>query len=118
MPGYLSLDPLHATVLNGTAALQCVNGIITNSATPVGKAQDTLLIGVYIMLGAGPATLTITGLADQTGAARSWLITGQVTLDTPVFFPVPILNDFAAFTFTPSVSNVIVVYTRAFNSGQ
>lgn len=117
MPGYVTSDPLHATVLNGTSALQCVNGIITNTATP-GKAQDTLLAGVYIPLAGAASTLTITGLADQTGTARNWLISGQVTVDSNFVFDPPILNDFGAFTFTPSASNVIVVYTRAFNAGQ
>lgn len=118
MPGYVSSDPVHATVLNGTATLQCVNGIITITAI-AGKAQDTLLMGVYIPLTAvTAATLTITGLADQTGTARSWLLSGQTAVDTNILFEGPILNDFGPFTFTPSVSNVIIVYTRAFNSGQ
>ena len=118
MPGYVTQDPAHGTVLNGTSALQCVNGIITSSATPVGKAQDTLITGVYIPLAATASTLTVTGLADQTGTARSLLISGQITVDTNIIFDPPLLNDFAAFTFTPSASNLIVVFTRAFNSGQ
>jgi hypothetical protein len=116
MPGYVTQDPAHGTVLNGTSTLQCVNGIITNTATP-GKAQDTLITGVYIPLAATASTLTVTGFADQTGTARSLLISGQVTIDTNVVFDPPLLNDFAAFTFTPSASNLIVVFTRAFNSG-
>lgn len=115
MPGYVTQDPSHGTVLNGTSAIQCNNGVLGTSA---GKAQDTLLTGVYIPLAATASTLTIAGLTDQTGTPRNLLISGQTTVDVNVFFDPPILNDAAAFVFTPSASNLIVVFTRAFNSGQ
>lgn len=115
MPGYVSNDPIHATVLNGVATLQCKGGIIGANG---GAANDTLLLGCYIPLAATPSTLTITGLADNTGVARSWIISGLAASDVSVALPAGILNDFAAFTFTPSASNLIIVYTRAFTGGQ
>jgi hypothetical protein len=116
MPGYVSSDPLHATILAGTSALQCKGGVIGTNA---GAANDTLFLGCYIPLHATTATtLTITGLNDNTGTPQSWVISGSTTVDTSFLLPVGILNDAAAYTFTPSVAGVIVVYTRAFSGGQ
>ena len=114
MPGYSSPDPVHATILSGTSTLQCQGGIIGSN---VGAANDTLFMGAYIPLHTPAVTLTITELLDQGGTARSWVITGSTTADTSVSLTAPILNEFGAFTFTPSVSNLIVVYTRAFTGG-
>ena|SRR6266436_4841541 len=116
MPGYVSADPLHATILAGVAALQCKGGII--GANP-GAANDTLFFGCYIPLHATTATtLTITGIADNTGTQQPWVISGSTTIDTSFTLPAGLLNELAAYTFTPSVAGVIVVYTRAFTGGQ
>lgn len=116
MPGYVSSDPLHATILAGVAALQCKAGII---GAAVGQANDTLFLGCYIPLHATTATtLTVTGIADNTGAQQPWVISGSTTVDTIFTLPAGILNELAAYTFTPSVAGAVVVYTRAFVSGQ
>lgn len=114
MPGYAALDYVHATLLNGTAALQCKAGVIGSAA---GVARDTQLMGAYIDLQAGAgATLTITGLGNSATPpiAATWVLDGQITLDLGAIFPWGILNEFAAYTFQASVSNVIWVYTRPF----
>jgi hypothetical protein len=90
---------------------QCRAGIIGVNA---GQAYDTLLYGVYIQFAAGPPTLTVGGLSDNTGAAASLLVSGSTSLDYFWMPPAPILNRFAAFTFTPSVSAKIWVFTRAY----
>lgn len=111
MPGFTSADYVHATLLQGTAALNCKAGIIGGAA---GAARDTEFFGCFISKNAGPATLTITGLNDNTGAAQSWVINGSTTVDTPLNLPWPLLNEFSAFTFQPSVAGAIWVYTRAY----
>jgi hypothetical protein len=115
MPGYVSQDPIHATILAGTSALQCKAGIV--GANP-GVANDTLFFGCYIPLHAATATtLTVTGIDDNTGAPQPWVISGSTTADTPFTLPAGILNDLSAYTFTPSVAGVVVVYTRSFTGG-
>lgn len=114
MPGFVLPDYCHSTLLQGTAALNCNAGIIGGSA---GVARDTLFLGYYIDLGAGPATLTVTGLRDSSNAAQPWVITGQVAIDQYLFFVYPILNEFAAFTFQPSVAAKVWVFTRAYTGG-
>ncbi len=114
MPGYVSEDPIHATILAGTAALSCKGGIIGTAGAP----GDTLFFGCYIPLHAATATtLTVTGIADNTGAQQPWVLTGSTTADTAFTLPAGILNDAAAYTFTPSVAGAVVVYTRAFTGG-
>lgn len=112
MPGFTSADYVHATLLQGVAALNCKAGVIGGAA---GVAKDTLLFGVYIDLNAVTgATLTITGLTDSANAQQPWVLNGQVSTDGLIAFPWPILNEFAAFTFTPSVAGKIWVFTRAY----
>lgn len=112
MPGFVSPDPCHATLLQGTAALSCKGGIIGGSA---GAAKDTLLLGYIIEKNAGPATLTVGGgLADSNGAAQNMLLSGSTTADTEFWFPAPILNEAGAFTFTPSVAGAVWVFTRPY----
>ncbi len=112
MAGFTSIDPCYGTKLAGTSALQCQNGIIGGSA---GQAWDTELFGVYIEFGAGPPSLTIAGLQDNTGAAQNLLITGSTTTDYFWMPPAPIVNSKAAFVFTPSVTLKITVFVRAYN---
>lgn len=112
MPGFTSADYVHATLLQGVAALNCAKGII-GGATP-GAPRDTEFFGCVIAKNAAPATLTVTGLNDSGGAAQSWVINGSTTADTPILLPWPLLNEFAAFTFQPSVAGAIWVYTRAY----
>lgn len=116
MPGFVQLDPGHATILNGTSAVNCAAGILGGSLA--GAARDTVLQGIHLPLHATALTLTIGGLADSTGAAVNWLLSGQTTVDTYFEWPQGILNDFGAFSFTPSVSGLITVLTRAFTGGQ
>jgi hypothetical protein len=114
VPGFVSNDYVHATLLTGTAALNCASGVVGGSA---GKARDTEFFGCYIDLQATTgATLTITGLGNSAvpPIAATWVIDGQITLDQPFFLPWPLLNEFAAYTFQASVSNVVWVYTRAY----
>jgi hypothetical protein len=107
--GFTSVDPCTGVLLAGTALLNCKEGVI---GATVGAAYDTLLFGVYIQFAAGPPTLTIGGMADNTGTAQNLLISGSTTLDYFWMPPSPILNNFAAFTFTPSVTLKIWVFTR------
>lgn len=114
MAGEVALVPVHATLLLGTAALNCANGVV-GSAAP-GVAFDTLWFGYLISLNAvTAATLTVGGaLHNSSGAVAPMLLNGQVTLDVPFWFPEPILNEFGAFTFQPSVTGVIWVFTRPY----
>lgn len=112
MPGFVSLDYAHATLLQGTAALPCDDGIIAVGGD--GTARDTLFIGAYILLNATAVTLTVTGLNDNTGVAASMILTGQTTIDQWFIPPYPILNEFAVFTFQPSVAAKVWVFTRAY----
>lgn len=111
MPGIVLPDYCHATLLQGTAALNCKSGVIGGAA---GSVQDTLFLGYYIDLTATTATtLTVTGLVDSAGVQQPWVINGQITLDQPFFFAYPILNEFAPFTFQPSTAAKVWVFTRA-----
>lgn len=112
MAGYTSTDPVNGVLLQGTSLLNCKGGVIGATA---GGIYDSLLYGVYIQFAAGPPALTIGGMKDNTGAAQNMLISGSVTLDYFWMPPAPILNSFAAFTFTPSVAGKIWVFTRAYN---
>jgi hypothetical protein len=111
LAGYTSTDPIHGTLLVGTSALQCAAGVIGGGA---GAAYDTVLFGVYIPLSATAATVTIAGMSNSSGAAANLLITGETTVDYFWMPPAPILNSFAAFVFTPSATNSIWVFTRAY----
>ena len=113
MPGFSSADWSTFRLLQGTTLLNCVAGVIlaTNNA---GNVMDTLLLGVYIEANATAATLTIGGFRDTAGAAATMLISGSTTVDYFWMPPAPILNEFAAFTFTPSVAGKIFVATRAY----
>lgn len=111
MPGFISADCVHATLLQGVAALNCKAGIIGGAA---GIVRDTEFFGAFLAKNAGPAVLTITGLNDSGGVAQSWVINGSTTQDTSLLLPWPLLNEFAAFTFQPSVAGAIWVYTRAY----
>lgn len=110
MPGFTSLDYIHGTRLVGTAAVAFAKGLPGAG----GVARDSLLFRVYIPLNATAATLTVTGLNDSGGVAASWVINGQTTLDVNLGFDCPLLNEFAGFTFQPSVTNLIWVFTRPF----
>jgi hypothetical protein len=112
MSGSLGLDPVHATLLAGTATLNCAGGIIGGGTA--GVAKDTLLFGAHIATSAGLATLTIAGLRNSAGSPTNWVFTGSTAADVLVELPAPVLNDAAAFTFTPSVANAITVFTRAY----
>jgi hypothetical protein len=111
MAGFSSTEPTQGVILSGTSILQCAAGVI---GTVAGAAYDTVLYGVYIPLNATAATLTIGGLRNSGGTAQNLVITGETTTDYFWMPPVPILNMFAAFTFTPSVTNIIAVFLRAY----
>ena len=109
MAGYTSTDPMSATCLAGTSALQCKGGIIGGAA---GVAFDTVLFGVYIQLNATAASVTIGGMSDSSGAATNMIITGETTVDYFWVPPAPILNRFGPFVFTPSATHLVWVFTR------
>lgn len=114
MPGFVSVDPARGQQLAGIGVIQCVKGILTAAAI-AGAKCDTLLMGVYIPLTAvAGATLTITGMLDNTGAAQPLLISGQVSTDTVWTPPEPILNYDGPFTFQASVAAKIWVFLRAY----
>ena len=105
MAGYTSTDPCHAVRLAVATAVPCKAGILGLTG---GVPLDTALYGVYVQLNATAVTVTIAGLADSAGNAASLLITGETTVDYFWMPPSPILNSFAAFTFTASVAALIV----------
>jgi hypothetical protein len=112
MAGVVDLSPVHATLLQGTSALNCASGIIGGAAA--GIAKDTVLFGYIIGKNATAATLTITGLHDSGATLQPMLLNGSTTADVPFWFPEPILNEFAGFTFQPSVAGLVWVFTRAY----
>jgi hypothetical protein len=111
MAGFVSTEPTAGVILSGTSAIQCAAGIL---GTAAGAAYDTVLYGVYIQQNATAASLTIGGLPNSGGTAQNLVIKGETTADYFWMPPVPILNMFAAYVFTPSVSNVISVFLRAY----
>ncbi len=111
MAGYSSPDYSSLRLLSVTTAVNCAAGIL--GAATVGKARDTFLLGVYVEFNATAPVLTIAGLVDQAGAPGSLVITGNTTIDYFWMPPVPILNEFGAFTFTASVASKIWVALRA-----
>jgi hypothetical protein len=114
MQGFISLAYAHATLLQGTSALNCKSGVIGGSA---GVAQDTLFLGFYIDLTAvAGTTLTVTGMADSSGAQQPMVLNGQITTDTPFIFAYPILNELAPFTFQPSTAAKVWVFTAAYTA--
>jgi hypothetical protein len=111
MPGFFSQEYVHGVRLATAAAINCSNGLLGAS---VGKARDSLLARVFIPLNATAVSVTITGLNDTGGVAASLVLTGQTTVDTTYVFDSPLLNEFAAFTFTASIANLAWVFTRAY----
>jgi hypothetical protein len=112
MSGEIDLSPVHATLLQGTAALNCLAGVI--GGTSGGQAKDTVWYGYIIGKNATAATLTVTGLHDSSATLQSMVLNGSTTADVPFWFPEPILNEFAALTFQPSAAGLIWVFTRAY----
>src|SRR5271170_3770612 len=114
MSGYLDLTTTHLTLLQGTAALNCSAGVIGGAS--VGQTKDTVLYGFIIGLHAATAaTLTVSGaFHDSSNTVQPVTFNGQIALDTPFWFPQPILNEFGPMTFTPSVAGIIMVFTRAY----
>ena len=110
MPGFASLDSVHGALLAGTAAITCKAGVFGTA----GAVRDTELFGVIILKNAGPATLTITGLTDNTGTAQNVVLSGGTAADTPYIFPWPLLNAGAAFSLQPSVTLTCLVFVRAY----
>ncbi len=92
--------PAKTILLAGTSAVT----IGTSSA-----ANDTMLLQVTILKNAGPATATIVGFADNTGAAQNIVLTGSTTIDTTYFFPCGLINGKGALTIQPSVTLTTIV---------
>jgi hypothetical protein len=114
MAGKIGLVTVHATLLQGVAALNCANGVIGGAIA--GVPFDTELYGFLINLTAVTATtLTVTGLHDSSGTLQPLVFNGQITTDTAFWFPEPILNEFAAFTFQPSAAGKVWVFTRQYS---
>jgi hypothetical protein len=112
MSGYSSTDPTTGILLLGNSILQCKAGVIGST---VGNATDTVLFGVYIQMNATAATCTIGGMLNSSGAAANLLISGSTTADYFWMPPAPVLNRSAPFTFTPSITALIWVFTRAYS---
>lgn len=87
-------------LLSGTSAVT-----IANSA----QAGDTMLLSVTILKNAGPATATIAGLQDQTGAAQNIVLTGLTTQDVVYAFPNAMINEKGILQVTPSVTLTVIV---------
>lgn len=113
MPGYSSQPPVHAVLLNGTSAVNFKSGV----AGTAGSAGDTLIYGFHILTNATAVTVTITGFINSAGSNASIVWTGSTTADVIVVFPAPILNEFAAFTATASVTNAVWLYLAPYNGG-
>lgn len=114
MPGFVTADPRRGQQLSGTGVVQCIAGILTNAAI-AGVARDTLLMGVYIQATPVTATTcTIAGMQDNTGAAASMLISGQVATDIYWEPTEPVLNYDAPFTFQASAGGKVWVFLRAY----
>lgn len=97
-------NELQWVVLDGTSAVT-IGG---------GGANDTYLCEVFIMPnGGGAPTATITGFADQLGAAKSIVLTGSTTVDYHWAPAACMVNDAAALTVTPSVDDKVVVGYKA-----
>jgi hypothetical protein len=113
MAGETALVPVHATLLQGVAALNCANGVIGGAVA--GVAFDTEWFGYIISLTAVTATtLTVTGLHDSAASLQPMVLNGQITVDVAFWFPEPILNEFGPFTFQPSAAAKVWVFTRAY----
>lgn len=110
MSGKVGLDYVHATLLQGAAALPCKSGVIGSA----GGARDTEFYGFIILKNAGPATLTVTGMADNTGTQQPVVFSGSTTQDVTVLFQAPIVNEVAPFTFQPSIAATVLLLTRAY----
>lgn len=108
--GYLDVrtaspDP---RVLSGIAAISVAAGVIGQAG---GAANDTQLMQVILLKNAGPATLTIAGFKDQTGAAQNILLSGSSTADTIYNFD-GLQNSAGAMILTPSVTLTAIVSVR------
>jgi hypothetical protein len=96
-------------LLHVTTAVTVAAGNISSTGAAVGAIGDTLLLGVVILAGAGPATLTIVGFKGEDGTARNVLLTGAVATDTVYNFGTGLRNTGAAMTLTASVADKVLV---------
>jgi hypothetical protein len=92
--------PAKTIILAGTSAVT----IGTSAA-----ANDTMLLAVTILKNAGPATATLIGFADNTGAAQNIVLTGSTSIDTTYNFPCGLVNGKGTLQITPSVTLTTVV---------
>lgn len=112
MSGYTSVDAVQPVLLQGTSLINCAGGVVGSAAA--GAAFDSVLHGVYIVLNATAATVSIGGFLDSNGAAQSLLISGQTTIDYVWTPPNPLLNRGGALTFTPSIAAKVWVMVRCY----
>jgi hypothetical protein len=112
LAGYTSVDAVQPVLLQGTSLINCAAGVVGSAAA--GAAFDSVLHGVYIVLNATAATVTVGGFLDSNGAAQSLLISGQTTADYFWTPPNPLLNRAGALTFTPSIAAKVWVLVRAY----
>lgn len=112
MAGYTSTDPVQPVLLQGTSLINCAAGVVGSAGA--GVAFDSVLHGIYIVLNATAATVTVGGFLDSNGAAQSLLISGQTTTDYFWTPPNPLLNRGGALNFTPSIAAKVWVLTRAY----
>lgn len=96
-------------LLHSTGAVTVAAGNIGSTGSAAGAVGDTLLLGVVILAGAGPATLTIVGFKGEDGTARSVVLTGVVATDTVYNFGSGLRNTGAAMTLTASVADKVLV---------
>jgi hypothetical protein len=100
--------------LHSTAALNVQAGaFVGTSPFNAGVAGDTHFLGCKILANGTPVTLTVTGMADETGSAASDVYTGSASADT--YFGLnglALVNDFAAMTLQASVADKVWVALR------
>lgn len=100
--------PGAGTIVSTNTSTNWNRGVCTGHAGTLGQANDTFVVGILILKNAGPATVTVTGLNNDTGAAANIVLTGLTTQD--LYQPIGCVNASGGFQVTPTVANTIVVF--------
>ena len=96
--------PTNVTVVEQTSAL----------TIGAGAAGDTHLLGLLLILNAGPATVAVTGWEDEDGDAKTITFTGSTTADVYIDWAgLGLINSKAAYTVTATVADTVLVLWRA-----
>lgn len=79
-----------------------------------GVADDTLLMGLIIILNATAVTATVAGFENEGATAKSIIFTGATATDTVISFGSKGLrNTKGALTVTPSIADKVIVLYKA-----